>query len=147
MSNVLETRWNDVGDKLVALAESVPAESYDYRPLPEVRTFAEQLRHVAFWNDYLRDTLRGDVANGDANELSANEYPTKARILPALRDSFGGVRTELARGNPDSSASARKDERLNLAVSYIDHVAEHYGQLVVYARLCGVVPPASLATV
>jgi hypothetical protein len=146
MSNVLETRWTDIGDKLVALAESVPEESYDYRPVPEVRTFAEQLRHVAFWNDYLRDTLRGDDANGEANEISADDYPTRAEIVPALRESFAGVRAELAKGN--GKGGARADERkLDLAVSYIDHAGEHYGQLVVYARLCGVIPPASLASV
>ncbi|HET7552907.1 MAG TPA: DinB family protein [Gemmatimonadaceae bacterium] len=146
MSNVLETRWTDIGDKLVALAESVPEESYDYRPVPEVRSFAEQLRHVAFWNDYLRDTLRGGDANGDANEISAAEYPTRSEILPALRESFDGVRAELAKGNGKRGAGA-DDTKLDLAVSYIDHAGEHYGQLVVYARLCGVVPPASLAGV
>jgi hypothetical protein len=146
MSNVLETRWTDIGDKLVALAEAVPEESYDYRPVPEVRSFAEQLRHVAFWNDYLRDTLRGDAPNGEANEISADDYPTRSEILPALRESFHGVRAELAKADGKRGASA--DERkLDLAVSYIDHAGEHYGQLVVYARLCGVVPPASLAGV
>jgi uncharacterized damage-inducible protein DinB len=146
MSNLLATRWSDIGNKLVGLAESLPEESYDYRPVPEVRSFADQLRHVAFWNDYLRDTLRGDEANGDANELSASEYPTKAEILPALRESLDGVLAELVDGGRNVDTSA-EDERLNLAVSYIEHVGEHYGQLVVYTRLCGVVPPASLAGV
>lgn len=146
MSNLLATRWSDVGNRLVGLAESVPEESYDYRPVPEVRSVAEQLRHVAFWNDYLRDTLRGDDANGDANELSASEYPTKTEILPALRESLAGVCAELVNGDSNGDSSVG-DERLNLTVSYIEHVGEHYGQLVVYARLCGVVPPASLAGV
>lgn len=146
MSNVLETRWSDIGDKLVALAESVPEESYDYRPVPEVRSFAEQLRHVAYWNDYLRDTLRGDDADGTANELPPTEYPGRAEILPALRESFAGVRAELAKED-GKRAAGTADKRLDLAVSYIDHAAEHYGQLVVYARLCGVIPPASLAGV
>jgi hypothetical protein len=146
MSNVLETRWSDIGGKLVSLAESVPEESYDYRPVPEIRTFAEQLRHVAFWNDYLRDTLRGDAADGAANEISPADYPGKTEILPALRESFEAVRAELAKGSGKSGSSAA-DGRLDQAVSYIDHVAEHYGQLVVYARLSGVIPPASLAGV
>ena len=146
MSNVLETRWTDIGEKLVALADSVPEESYDYRPVPEVRSFAEQLRHVAFWNDYLRDTMRGADADGAANELSPTDYPGRTEILPALRESFEGVRRELAKGNGKRGAGA--DEKwLDLAVSYVDHAAEHYGQLVVYARLCGVIPPASLAGV
>ena len=146
MSNVPETRWSEICDKIMGLAESVPEESYDYRPVPEVRSFAEQLRHVAFWNDYLRDTLRGDDANGEANEISADDYPTRAEILPALRESFAEVREQLAKGDGKGGASADSKE-LDLAVSYIEHVGEHYGQLVVYARLCGVTPPASLAGV
>lgn len=146
MSNVLETRWTDIGDKLVALAESVPEESYDYRPVPEVRTLAEQLRHVAFWNDYLRDTLRGESPNGEANELSPEEYPGKTEIIPALRESFEGARAELAKWN-GRTAAGDTEKKLDLVVSYVDHAAEHYGQVVVYARLCGVIPPASLAGV
>jgi uncharacterized damage-inducible protein DinB len=146
MSNVLEARWTDIGDKIVALAESVPEESYDYRPVPEVRTFAEQLRHVAFWNDYLRDTLRGDSPNGEANELSPAEYPGRTEILRAMRESLEGVRAELVRAKGKRIADT-DEKRLDLVVGYIDHVSEHYGQLVVYARLCGVIPPASLAGV
>ena len=146
MSKVLETRWTDIGDKLVALAESVPEESYEYRPVPEVRSFADQLRHVAFWNEYLRDTLRGDDADGTANEISPKAFPGRTEILPALRESFERVRAELAKGSGKRGAST-DEERLDLAVSYVDHAAEHYGQLVVYARLCGVIPPASLAGV
>jgi uncharacterized damage-inducible protein DinB len=146
MSNVLEARWTDIGDKIVALAESVPEESYDYRPVPEVRTFAEQLRHVAFWNDYLRDTLRGDSPNGEANELSPAEYPGRTEILRAMRESLEGVRAELVRAKGKRLADM-DEKRLDLVVGYIDHVSEHYGQLVVYARLCGVIPPASLAGV
>jgi uncharacterized damage-inducible protein DinB len=146
MSNVLEARWTDIGDKIVALAESAPEESYDYRPVPEVRTFAEQLRHVAFWTDYLRDTLRGDSPNGEANELSPAEYPGRTEILRALRESIEGVRAELVRAKGKRIADT-DEKRLDLVVGYIDHVSEHYGQLVVYARLCGVIPPASLAGV
>jgi hypothetical protein len=146
MSTVLETRWTEIGDKLVALAESIPEESYGYRPLPEVRTVAEQLRHVAYWNDYVCDKLRGGSPEGDANEISPTEYPGKGEILPALHESFEGVRAELAKGDGKAASSATA-EWLDLAVVYIGHVSEHYGQLVVYARLCGVTPPASLAGV
>ena len=146
MSNVLATRWSDIGERITGLAESIPEESYDYRPVPEVRSVAEQLRHVAFWNDYLRDTLRGDDANGDANELPADDYPTRTEIIPALRASFAGVRSELTNGDGEGGGRTSAKE-LDLAVSYIEHVGEHYGQLVVYARLCGVIPPAPLAGV
>lgn len=144
MREVLITRWNDIGSRLVGLAESFPEESYDFRPVPEVRSFADQLRHVAFWNDYLRDSLRGADPDGAANELSADEYPTRARILPVLRESFDNVHAELSSANGDSMIGSKE---LDMVVGYIEHAGEHYGQLVVYSRLCGVIPPASLAEV
>lgn len=144
MRDVLITRWSDIGSRIVGLAESLPEESYDFRPVPEVRSSAEQLRHVAFWNDYLRDILRGAEADGAANELPADAYPTRTEILPALRESFDGVRAEIEARKWKGDAGSKE---LDMVVSYIEHAGEHYGQLVVHARLCGVVPPASLAGV
>lgn len=144
MREVLATRWNDIGSRIIGLAESFPEESYDFRPVPEVRSFADQLRHVAFWNDYVRDTLRGAEADGEANELPAEAYPTRTEIVPALRESFDEVRAEIM----STKRSGAPDEgELDMLVSYTEHAGEHYGQLVVYARLCGVIPPASLAEV
>ena len=144
MREVLVTRWNDIGRRLVGLAESFPEESYDFRPTVEVRSFADQLRHVAFWNDYLRDSLRGADPDGAANELSADEYPTRTKILLALRESFDGVHSELASAKGDAQIGSKE---LDMLVSYIEHAGEHYGQLVIYARLCGITPPVSLAGV
>ena len=144
MHEVLATRWSDIGSRMIGLAEAFPEESYDFRPVLEVRSFADQLRHVAFWNDYLRDTLQGAEADGATNELPADEYPTRAEILPALRESFDEVRAGITSTNRDG---ALDEKELDMVVSYIEHAGEHYGQLVVYARLCGVIPPASLAGV
>lgn len=144
MRDVLATRWSDIGKRIIGLAESFPEDGYDFRPVPEVRSFADQLRHVAFWNEYLRDTVRGEEADGEANELPAEMYRTKTEILPALRQSFDEVREELTRASRNVLDDSKE---LDQVVSYIEHAGEHYGQLVVYARLCGVIPPASLAGV
>jgi hypothetical protein len=87
MRDSLMTRWSEVGDKLVQLAEEFPAERYDFRPVPEVRSFAEQLRHLAFWNLYVAQKLRREEAHGDANELPATTHPSRAEIVPTLRES------------------------------------------------------------
>ena len=134
--DVLTARWNDVAGKIVQLAEEFPAESYEFAPTPEVRTFATQLRHVAFWNQYLAATLRGESPDGSANELPAAEFAEKPRIVAALRDSFGTVAAAI-------EAGADADGRAENVVSYIQHNSEHYGQLVIYYRLNGLVPPAS----
>ena len=136
--DALQARWTEIGDKLVTLAEEYPDDRYDARPTTEVRSFAEQLRHVAFWNDYTARCLRGEAADGSANELPRERYPAKREIVAALRGSIDDVTTALGngRGNPDAAAQ-------DTVVSFIEHGGEHYGQLVMYYRLAGLVPPAS----
>ncbi len=138
MSDSLMSRWSEVGGKLVQLAEELPEERYGFRPVPEIRSFAEQLRHLAFWNLYVVKTLRREEADGEANELPATTHPTRAEIVPALKDSHAAVRAEYERVGAE-----RTEADADLIVSFLEHAAEHYGQLVVYFRLSGLVPPAS----
>jgi uncharacterized damage-inducible protein DinB len=140
MRDVLLTRWSEIGDKMIKLAEEFPENKYDARPVPDIRSFADQLRHVAFWNKYVQKTLRREEADGQANELPAASYPTKTKIVQVLRTTFDDVAKEFATMN-GSAGSADADTM----VSFIEHSGEHYGQLVMYARLSGMVPPASRA--
>lgn len=135
MRDALKTRWSDMAEKMLTLAEEFPEEKYDFRPAAESRTFADQLRHVAFWNLYVSQVLRHEKADGDANELSPTAFATKATVVDALRNSFDGVSSQLTNGSDATD--------LNQVVAFIEHNGEHYGQLVVYCRLNGVVPPAS----
>jgi len=140
MRDVLATRWSEIGDKMVKLAEEFPEDRYNARPASDVRSFAEQLRHVAFWNRYVQKTLRREEADGQANELPQASYPTKSKIVRVLRSTFDDVAKEFRAMNGKANST---DE--DTMVSFIEHGGEHYGQLVVYARLNGVVPPASRA--
>ena len=136
--DVLVTRWSEIGDKIVKLAEEFPEDRYEAKPVPEIRSFADQLRHVAFWNRYVQKTLRREEADGTPNELPRSSYPTKAKIVKALRSSFDDVAGEL-----DANRSNGNGADVDTMVSFIEHGGEHYGQLVVYARLNGIIPPAS----
>lgn len=138
MRELLAKRWNEIGDKIVQLADAVPEGEYERRAAPDVRTFADQLRHVAFWNQYTRDTLRGGAPDGAANELPRAAYREKSAIVAVLRSSFAEVAAEIAK-RPARLAESDVDT----IVSFVEHNGEHYGQLVVYARLSAVVPPAS----
>jgi hypothetical protein len=142
MREILAARWNGMGDKLVRLADAVPESDWERAPAPGVRSFAEQLRHVAFWNAYARDVLRGGTPDGDANELPRSAYPTKAAVVDVLRSSFDDVAAEIAKRSGAKDANGA-DGDLETIVSFLEHAGEHYGQLAVYARLAGVVPPAS----
>jgi hypothetical protein len=93
---------------------------------------------VAFWNRYVADSARGRKGDGTANELPRDGYSTKTRIVDALKRSAADVADAL-KGN----ASGLSPEMAEMVVTFIEHNCEHYGQLVVYARLNQIVPPAS----
>jgi hypothetical protein len=131
-------RWEQVCQKLTALAEEVPENKFDYRPVQVVRTFADVLRHVAFWNQYVADSARGRKGDDTANELPRDGYSTKTRIVDALKRSAADAADALK-----ENASGLSPEMAEMVVTFIEHNCEHYGQLVVYARLNQIVPPAS----
>jgi uncharacterized damage-inducible protein DinB len=137
-SNKLIGRWEQVGEKLATLAEEVPESDFDCQPADALRTFADVLRHVAFWNRYVEDRARGRKGDDAGNELPKEEYSSKKQILDALRRS-----TADATGALKHNKSGLNPELAEMLMTFIEHNCEHYGQLVVYARLNGIVPPAS----
>jgi uncharacterized damage-inducible protein DinB len=138
VSAKLIERWEQAGRKLAALAEEFPEKKYDYKPIDDVRGFADVLRHVAFWNRFVADSAGGRKTEETANELPRSEYSTKAQIIDALKRTAADAASAL------KEHSAGLDEGMSeMVVAFIEHTCEHYGQLVVYARLNGIVPPAS----
>jgi len=137
MVNVLADRWNEVSQKIAALANELPEDKFDWRPTRELRSCAGVLRHVAFWNQYVGASLMGKDFDGTANELSPEHYADKQKILNALSRSSQETTEALCRKtSPDPKTT-------ELIVTFIEHTSEHYGQLVVYARLLKIVPPSS----
>lgn len=144
---VLE-RWNEAGSKLIAMAEDFPEDKLDYKPTPEVRTFAEQLLHVAGVNNLLGASVRGEkVAEAD---LPRDKYKTRADIVAAVKKSFAdGAEIIKAKGDAGLSVAVKHPfansmiRVADLADMLSAHAQEHYGQLVVYYRLNKLVPPAS----
>lgn len=138
VSAILIGRWQQVCDKLAALAEEIPAGSFEYLPAEHVRSVADVLRHVTFWNNYVADTARGKKVDGTANELPRGQYSTKPKIMDALKRS-----TEDATAALQEQHSGLSSELVEMLVTFIEHNCEHYGQLAIYARMNGIVPPAS----
>ena len=138
LTTVLTGRWEHACRKVAELAEVIPADEFDSRPLEGIRTFGEVLRHLAFWNQYVADTLNGKQAEDAANELPAAEYSTKARILEAFQRTAADVSQVLRQYGRQLDSKAAE-----LIMTFVEHTSEHYGQLVVYARLMGILPPAS----
>lgn len=138
LATLLSGRLEQTGAKLQQLAEAYPAEQYEVAPAAGIRTFAATLRHVAFWNLYLAQAARGAAPDGSANELPASETPDKPSLLRALAastaEAAAAVGTLPANFDP---------EKAELAAGIVEHICEHYGQLAVYARWAGIIPPAS----
>ncbi len=138
ISTKLIERWEQVGQKLSALAQEFPASKFEYKPADGVRTIAEVLRHVAFWNQYVADSVRGKKADDSSNELAKDKFSTKAQIVGALDRTTKDAAEALK-----EHASGMSPEIAETLISFLEHNCEHYGQLVVYARLNAITPPAS----
>jgi uncharacterized damage-inducible protein DinB len=143
---VLES-WNDIGRKLIAMAEDFPEDKYDFKPTPVQRSFAEQLLHAAGSNDLFTAVAKGEKPVDD--ESRAN-YKTKAAVVAYVKKSFAdGAAVIKAKGDAGMAKTVVSFEShdtlplLDLAYALIEHSGEHYGQLAVYYRVAGLVPPES----
>ena len=140
LAAVLIARWEQASRKMGELAEVIPADQLDSRPLAGIRSFSDVLRHVAFWNQYVAGKLNGKQADDAGNELPQAKYSTKTSILEALKSSSEDVAKALREHRTALDCKATE-----LIMTFVEHTSEHYGQLVVYTRLLGIVPPASRA--
>jgi uncharacterized damage-inducible protein DinB len=147
-SQVLLEAWNDIGRKLIAMAEDMPEDKYDFKPTPAQRSFAEQLLHAAGGNYFFINPATGKKApEGDPKRA---DFKTKAAVVEYVKKSFAdGAALIKSKGDaglgdlfvdPISGQQARVGE---YAWGFIEHSGEHYGQLVVYYRVAGLVPPES----
>jgi len=88
LRDVFLRHWTEIGDKIVKMAEDFPEAKYEFKPVAGVRTFADNLRHVAFWNTYVTAMVKGEKLDPKINELPKAQYATKAAIVKALRSSL-----------------------------------------------------------
>ena len=148
-SKVLLDSWNDIGRKLTAMAEDFPEDKYDFKPTPAQRSFAEQLLHAAGANYYFTNPATGSTAKVDENP-SRDKYKTKADVVAFVKKSFAdGAAAIKAKGDNGINDlmvdpfSNQQYRIIDYAYGFIEHSGEHYGQLVGYYRLSGLVPPES----
>ncbi|HEV3076612.1 MAG TPA: DinB family protein [Thermoanaerobaculia bacterium] len=141
---------------LVGAADAMPADKYSFAPtdgeFAGVRTFAQQVKHAAATNYILGAAILGEPPPPDAgDELGPETVRTKPEIMKYLAGSFVYLRKAAAaidahnaivKGSPISPLGG-KTTRLGLAIETLAHAMDHYGQMVEYLRMNGVVPPAS----
>ena len=145
---VLES-WNDIGRKLTAMAEDFPEDKYDYKPTPAQRSFAEQLLHAAGANYYFTNVVMGQKPPAE-EDPKRDQYKTKADVVAFVKKSFAdGAAAIKAKGDKGMNSllvdpfSHQQVRVSDMAYGFIEHGGEHYGQLVGYYRLSGLVPPES----
>ncbi len=145
---VLEA-WNYVGKKLITMAEDFPEDKYDFKPTPAQRSFAEQLLHVAGSNYFFTNPVMGQKPPAE-EDPKRDQYKTKADVVAFVKKSFAdGEAAIKAKGDKGMSNlmvdpfSHQQTRVSDFAYGFVEHGGEHYGQLVVYYRLSGLVPPES----
>lgn len=137
-SEALLENWNDVGKRLVTMAEDWPEDKYGYRLKPETRTYQEVLLHVAGSNyDMLNNITKSKVGDG-RNDPPVNEYKTKAVVVAFLKKSVADGAAEIQKEGDTGVL-----QHLDYWIGYTEHMGEHYGLLVAYYRANGSVPPES----
>lgn len=144
---VLE-QWNDIGRKLIAMAEDFPEDKYAYKPAPESRTFGASLLHAAASMYYFTDFAEGKKPRYPDDPKQDN-LKTKAQIVAFVKQCVADGADEIKKKGDKGLNEAVNDggphlDRLyDLAYGLIEHSGEHYGALVVYYRNNGMVPPES----
>jgi uncharacterized damage-inducible protein DinB len=145
-------------DRILSAAKAMPADKYGFAPsegeFKGVRTFGRQVKHLAATNYILAAAALGEQPPADAGDETGPEaIRTKEEILAYLDGSFVRLDEAIdAIGNPEvavksspiSPLPAAQTTRLALLVEALIHAFDHYGQIVEYLRMNGVVPPASL---
>lgn len=148
-SQMVLEHWNAIGHKLLAMAQDFPEDKFDYRPVAGVRTFAEQLLHAAGSMYFFTYPANGQNTTPDENPSRAT-YKSKAEVVAYIRKAVeDGAAAIKAKGDKGMGevinypGSKQQIRIADLAYDLIEHSGEHYGQLVVYYRVSGSVPPES----
>lgn len=140
-------------DQFLSVADAMPVEKYSYVPSSSggnfdgVRTFAEQVKHVACANFAFFNEIEGKTPPDSCEKGGPAPTKTKAELLQYLRDSFAYGNKVLATINAQNAMDRVEgryggpNTKLGMATIAVWHVADHYGQVVYYLRLNGIVPP------
>jgi len=152
LSEIMDHAVGQVEGEFVPAAEAMPEDKYSFAPtngeFKGVRTFAEQVKHVACANEAWAKKLRGERPPDRCDTGGPNSAKTKAEILAYLHETFVLMDSEIAKTKMDNLMAPMEgpyagDNRLEVLNSALWHISDHYGQLVVYLRMNGIIPPAS----
>jgi len=154
-SQILDELVSNAEKEIVPAAEAMPEEKYSFAPsggeFKGVRTFAEQVKHLAAANYQLAARILGeDPPHHERNESAPDSVKGKQEVLDYLRGSFTYLHRAVTNINEKNlvdpipgTKGAWQRTRLGAAVDAVAHSYDHYGQMVEYLRMNGIIPPAS----
>jgi hypothetical protein len=143
--------WESVGGKLIAMAEDFPEDKYNFKAEKDQRTFGANLLHVASGYFRMINAIKGTPKSYSENDDSLRiMFPTKADIVKFLKQSVSDGADLIKAQGDDGLIREFKYPWGNIMVhgwfgwtGILEHAGEHYGQLVVYYRVNGMIPPES----
>ncbi len=153
-----ERLLKSIEKNITEAAEAMPEERFNFTPdslhiqgsaYEGVRTFAGQVKHLATDNFAIWSPLTGDPLPAGAKDVNGpEELKSKAEIIGYLKESFALGHRAIATLTAENALEmvpfrGRKLPRLDLVFFALTHANDHYGQMVVYLRMCGIIPPAS----
>jgi hypothetical protein len=156
VASAVDREITAIEKQIVDIAEAMPEDKFNFSPehlnIPGsdykgVRSFAVQVKHVAASNYFIWSPLTGDkLPEGLKDGNGPENLKTKADIIKFLKDSFAlghKAAATLTTENMLLAPEHSKSTRLRLATFGVAHAYDHYGQMVEYLRMNGIVPPAS----
>ncbi len=155
ITSVMDGTLKTIESEFVPAAEAMPEDKYGFAPtngeFKGVRTFAQQVKHVAAVNYIVGAAVLGEKPPVDiGGESGPDSIKTKADIVKFLKDSFAYAHKAVATINDANAVDPIKNPfgegtttRLGMATVFAWHGFDHYGQMVEYLRMNGIVPPAS----
>lgn len=159
VSETIHDTWGMIENDFVSAADAMPEDRYSFVPtngeFKRVRTFAEQVKHVACANFAFFNEIEGKTPPPGCDKGGPDPAKSKAELMKYLRDSFAYADKVLATVNsknefdPVDGPYGRMEKpgdhntKLGIVVLAVWHASDHYGQIVEYLRMNGIVPPAS----
>jgi hypothetical protein len=151
-SDEMLDRWNDIGNKLIAMAQDFPEDKYDFKVQKDERTFALNLLHAGALDFVLIRRISGSNLGpdfGEGDNPTRDQFKTKADVVKFVQEAVAdGAKVIQLQGdagldNTTKFFGNRMAHDSTICTSAIEHSGEHYGQLVVYYRANNLVPPDS----
>ncbi len=158
-SSSIERQFNKIESDILTSAAAMPDDKFYFTPedlhipnsdFKRVRTFAGQIMHLATDNILIWSAITGDSVRADIQDVNGPPgIRGKADVIKYLKSSFEEGRRAISMVTEKNALSTiefrgRNLSRLDLAFYALTHANEHYGQMVVYLRMCGIVPPPTI---